>query len=76
MDYQKLFLDKHEGKIAADIVLVMDNNGGYWMCNNPALNEEEQKEISEQYQKKYGSPKGYRDIVDILNAAGIKTEWC
>lgn len=76
MNYTKLFADKNEGKISKDITLVMDNDGGGWMCNNEDLTEEEQEKLADEYEKRYGRPNGYNDIVDILNAAGIKTEWC
>ena len=52
----------------------MDNDDGFWTCSleDPAAAEAYQDELTE----KYGRPKGYRDIVDIVNAAGVNCDWC
>lgn len=76
MDYEKLFADKKAGKISNDMILVMDNDSGYWACNNAILSEEDREKKVAEYEKKYGTPNGYSDIVDVLNAAGIESEWC
>lgn len=76
MDYKKLFAAKKAGKISSDMILVMDNDGGYWACNNGLLSEEDREKRVEEYEKEYGTPDGYCDIVDVLNAADIDCVWC
>lgn len=76
MDYEKLFKDKESGKLDKDMVLVMDNDGGYWSCENENITDEEMDKKCAEYEERYGRPDGYRDIVDVLNAAGINSEWC
>lgn len=76
MNYELLFSDKKEGKISQDMTLMMDNDDGYWHCDNENMDEEKAEEICEKYTNKYGTPNGYNDIVAILNAAGIKADWC
>jgi hypothetical protein len=76
MDYEKLFAAKKAGKIEKDMVLIMDNDSGCWHCNNYLLSEEDREKKQDQYKKTYGTPGGYRDIVEVLNAAGIECEWC
>lgn len=76
MNYRKLFKDKAEGKIDNDMLLVMDNDGGYWQCTNEEYSEELKLIKQDTYEERYGTPEGYRDIVDVLNAAGINADWC
>jgi hypothetical protein len=75
MNYKKLIEDSRKGYIDWDYVtLVMDNDGGYWYCDD---GDEDRKERMEDNMKlKYGEPNGYRDLVDILVAAGINADWC
>lgn len=75
MDYKKVIQDFNNGTIDRKYVtLVMDNDGGYWYVYT---GDEDQEELMKQeLEKKYGEPSGYRDIVDVLNAAGVNTEWC
>lgn len=75
MDYKKVIEDFNNGVIDKKVVtLVMDNDDGYWSVNT---GDEDQDEIvKEQLKEKYGRPRGYRDIVNVLNAAGVNTEWC
>lgn len=54
----------------------MDNDDGFWSCNYKDKTQEENEDIAELYNKKYGKPDGYRDIVDVLIAAGVNCEWC
>lgn len=75
MNYEKLFEDLKSGEFdPSKVTLVMDNDDGYW---SGKLNDDgENEQIERQMIKKYGTPNGYSDIVDILNAAGINSEWC
>ena len=74
MNYKKLFKDKADGKIDGRMTIVFDNDGGYWACDID--DEDEADRMCEKYEEKYGSPDGYRDVVDIMLAAGFKAEWC
>ncbi len=77
MDYKRVIEDFNSGKLDNNSVnLVMDNDGGYWACDYEGKSEEENEAIADSYEKKYGSPEGYRDIVDVLKAAGVICEWC
>lgn len=76
MDYVKLFKDKKEGKLNDDMVIIMDNDCGYWSCNDFYLSESKRNDLISEYEDKYGLPEGYEDIVEVLNAAGIEAEWC
>lgn len=74
MDYKKLFKDKAEGKIDERMVIVFDNDGGYWRCETD--NDDEAVRMYEEYENRYGAPDGYIDLVDIMIGAGFKAEWC
>lgn len=75
MNYKKVLEDFNSGTLNKDIItLVMDNDGGYWSVNTGS--EEVDEIIEERLEEAYGTPDGYKDIVDVLNAAGVNTEWC
>ena len=77
MDYKKLFKDKAEGKISDDMTVVFDNDCGYWSyTGSKELSEEEEEKLCKEYEKKYGLPDGYGDVVDIMVGAGMNAEWC
>jgi len=77
MDYKKLFKDKAEGKNPPNMVIIFDNDGGYWTYSgDKELTDDEHEKKCYECEEKYGSPDGYCDVVDIMNAAGIKAEWC
>ena len=75
MNYKKVIEDFNSGVLDSDRVqLIMDNDGGHWLATNE---DGEFNDIrSEELENTYGSPDGYRDIVDVLKAAGINAEWC
>ena len=75
MNYKKVIEDFNNGTLNKnEVQLVMDNDGGYWLC----LLQDESKHdaITETLELKYGSPNGYRDIVDVLIASGVNCDWC
>lgn len=75
MNYKKVIEDFNNGALDKNKVqLVMDNDGGYWigLTDDEDLNEK----ISEDLEIEYGVPDGYKDVVDILNAAGVNCDWC
>lgn len=75
MNYQKLFEDLRSGEFdPSKVTLVMDNDDGYW--SGKLGDDDENEKIEEQMTEKYGQPDGYRDIVEVLCAAGISSEWC
>lgn len=74
MDYKKLFQDKENGKVDEKMVIVFDNDGGYWACETES--EEESDKMCAEYTKLYGEPEGYVDVVNIMLGAGFKSEWC
>ena len=74
MNYKKLFEDKKQGKIDERMVIVFDNDGGYWTCKTD--NDDEHEKMCSEYKEKYGEPDGYRDVVDIMQGAGFNSEWC
>ena len=75
MDYKKVIEDFNNGVIdKSKWVLVMDNDGGFWSYLGKDYDNEDKLVAS--MNKKYGHPNGYQDIVDVLNAAGVPTEWC
>ncbi len=84
MDYKRVIKDFANGTIDPNKwTLVIDNDSGYWEYNDPEVgSDEELKEISEQKEDEfynntdYGSQGGYKDIVDVLNAAGVNARWC
>lgn len=75
MNYKKLFEDLRANRFPHhQYVLVMDNDGGYWNY----IGEDSElicDKMREKMEKLYGQPNGYSDVVDILNAAGIQSEW-
>lgn len=78
MDYKKVIDDFRSGKIDRDKwSVVMDNDSGYWRyTGDDALSLPEREELERKMTAEYGKPDGYRDIVDVLNAAGVPAEWC
>ena len=77
MDYKKLFQDKTDGKIPNDMIIVFDNDCGWWRYSGDEnLTDEQLDEKVESCEKKYGRPNGYDDVVDIMVAAGFNAEWC
>lgn len=76
MNYKKLIDDYREGLISETMTLVFDNDGGYWSCDDDDLSDDQIEEMQDQYEKRYGSPDGYSDLVDLAQAAGINAEWC
>lgn len=76
MNYKKVIEDYRNGTIDPEKwVVVMDNDGGYWSYIGDE-NEDEGDRLTKQMRKKYGEPCGYKDIVDVLNAAGVNCDWC
>ena len=78
MNYKQVIKDFNNGTIDKDKwQLVMDNDDGYWSYIGDDIEcEVEQHELSKQMEFKYGRPNGYRDIVEILKAAGVNVDWC
>lgn len=77
MEYKEVIDDFNSGVLdKSKTTLVMDNDGGYWMHEDPSKTDDECEEICDELHKKYGIPNGYRDIVDVLNAAGVRCDWC
>lgn len=76
MNYEKLIKDKNLGLISDDMIIVIDNDCGYWACQNSAIPDEEQDRLCKEYTKDYGKPGGPEDIVKILQAIGLNAEWC
>lgn len=74
MDYKKLFKDKLEGKISNEMIIIFDNDSGYWGCSNKDENINES--MCNEYEQRYGRPNGYYDVVDIMTGAGFKADWC
>lgn len=72
MDYKKVIEDFASGKLDKNkVTLVMDNDGGYW-----SVKDDEDGEQSDLLDAEYGKPDGYSDIVSVLRAAGVPSEWC
>lgn len=77
MNYKQVIEDFNNGTLDREkVTLVMDNDGGYWLYYDEALEEDKCDDIAGELAKKYGKPEGYNDIVDVLNAAGVNCEWC
>ena len=70
MDYEQLIKDFRAGKLKG-WTLVMDNDGGYLCHEDDDIDDEQSEAMTE----KYGQPDGYRDIVEVLKAAGVSAEW-
>jgi len=78
MNYQKLIKDAQDGNLRYDpsiVKLRMDNDGGYWEVLGD-LDYEEARDVEDKIKEIYGLPDGYRDIVEVLNAAGVNCDWC
>lgn len=78
MDYKKVIEDFNNGTIDPSAYqVVMDNDGGYWLCVDYSIEDEDKRdELADEMSKKYGDPQGYGDVVEILNAAGVNADWC
>ena len=77
MKYKEVMQAYKDGTIdAKKTTLVMDNDGGYWMHHDESISEDEREKIESDLDDKYGTPDGYRDIVDVLVAAGVNCDWC
>ena len=75
MDYLKLFQDVRSGEFDnSKLQLIMDNDCGYWQ----GLTEDDDanERLENEAKQKYGEPYGYRDIVAVINAAGVNCDWC
>lgn len=76
MDYKRVIEDFNNGTIdPAKFQLVMDNDGGYWLCVDSSIDDEDRLDELAKMEKKYGCPGGYRDIVDVLKGAGVNADW-
>jgi len=75
MNYKKLLEDARTGKLHPQAQLAMDNDGGYWDLDGDFSDEDFQR-ITAELEVEYGLPDGYKDIVDVLQAAGIDCDWC
>lgn len=78
MNYKQVIKDFNNGKIdATKWQIVMDNDDGYWCYIGDDIEcEAEHQDLVEMMEEKYGRPNGERDIVKILNAAGVNADWC
>ena len=77
MDYKKAIEDFNNGTIdPAKFQIIMDNDGGYWSCIDESMSDEQREHLVDKLSAKYGSPDGYRDIVEVLNGAGVNADWC
>jgi len=77
MNYELMIKDFNNGTIDAEKwQLVMDNDGGYWSCIDYSIDDDKRQEMEKEMKDKYGSPNGYRDIVDALSGAGVNCDWC
>ncbi len=74
MDWKKLFKDKENGDFDNRMVIVFENDSGYWRCDID--NEDRNEQMCQEYTDKYGEPNGYGYLVDIMIGAGFKSEWC
>mgnify|MGYP003650349449 CR=1 FL=1 len=77
MNYKKVIEDYNNGTIDPTMFqLTMDNDCGYWMCISNTISDDDADELQIEMTKKYGEPDGYRDIVKILQSAGVTCDWC
>lgn len=77
MNYKKIIEDFNSGVInPKEWALVLDNDGGYWSYRGDSEDEDFLDKEYARMNETYGRPEGYRDIVDVLNAAGVTSEWC
>ncbi len=72
MDYKKLLEDQANGNIDSQMIIMFDNDGGHWSSTHE---EEDHEQKCEEYTNKYGEPKGYNDLVNVMRAAGFNAEW-
>ncbi len=76
MNYKKVIEDFNSGVLdKTKVMLRMDNDEGYWEILEE-LSDYEHDKKSDELIEKYGRPDGYRDIVDVLVAAGVNCDWC
>ena len=77
MKYKKAIKHFNNGTIdRTKVQLIMDNDDGYWLCIDDMASDDERTKIECDLTARYGTPEGYRDIVDALNAAGVNCDWC
>lgn len=77
MNYKKVIEDFNNGTIdPLKFQVCMDNDGGYWEYIGEGDDYDNQDLMLAEMTKKYGCPDGYKDIVDVLNAAGVTADWC
>lgn len=72
MDYARVIKDFASGEIDKEKwCLYVDNDGGYWQSPDHDAPASEVRKMD----KRYGTPGGYCDVVEILHAAGVNAEW-
>lgn len=77
MDYKRVIEDFNNGTIDTEKwQVVLDNDSGYWNCLDESLDDNQRCTARKKMEENYGRPSGYEDIVDILNAAGVTSDWC
>jgi hypothetical protein len=77
MNYRQVIKGFNNGTIDKNKwQIVMENDDGYWVYIGDDVDEIDYHEFTEEIEAKYGRPNGERDIVDILNAAGVNADWC
>ena len=78
MNYEQVIAGYNNGTIDPMLwKLVIDNDDGYWeYLGNYGEFEGSYDDLVEGMDDKYGSPCGYSDIVEVLQAAGVNAEWC
>lgn len=75
MKYKELIEDIRNGEFdTSKVQLVMDNDDGYWAGLTD--DDDENERLADCAESKYGTPSGYKDIVDVLNGAGVNCDWC
>ena len=76
MNYKKVISDARRGKLSKYAILIMENDGGYWQYTDPDMPDSDIDKKVQDLEKLYGEPGGYTDIINVLNSAGVKCEWC
>jgi hypothetical protein len=77
VNYKKVIADFNNGTIdPKKWQVTMDNDGGYWECLDESIDDDEMEKLRDAMEKKYGEPDGYSDVVKILQAAGVTSDWC
>ena len=77
MNYKKVIEDFNNGTIdPKKWQVVMDNDDGYWSYLGVHLDDDSVEKLQEKMSDTYGDPKGYNDIVDVLEGAGVNADWC